>query len=383
MRISYTRFSTYQTCPQQYKLQYVDRIPVPTAPELLLGSAVHEALRFMYDPKHLSTPSVEEVAQAFITAWQEREAEVAEDRRQLYFEQGVDMLRRHYQRHVPREEGRVTAATERFFDVPLEGDHILNGRIDRIDVLPGRRLEIIDYKTGRTMPTQPMAEKDRQLAIYRMAADRLYPGQQVATTFLYLRHDFEMRVTQSEEFLAETRAMMAEVIARIQLGDYDPDPGPHCDWCAYRNYCPLFRAPVVPDDLHQVDIGAMLREYGELDAQAKASSGRLRELKEQINAYLDACQTERVEGEGYVAERRASKRITAWNTDQLRSVLEPLGLWEAITDVSSTSVKGLLSSDRLSREQKRAIESAAQYSETKALRVKPLAAGEEAEENEA
>jgi len=379
MRISFSRFSTYQTCPQQYKLQYVDRIPVPTAPELLFGSAMHEALRFMYDPKNLRVPAVEEVAQAFITAWQGHQAEVAEDRWQLYFEQGVDMVRRHYQSRVPREEGRVTAATERFFDVPLEGDHLLNGRIDRIDVLPGGRLEIVDYKTGRTMPTQPMAEKDRQLAIYRMAADRLYPGQQVTTAFLYLLHDFELRVTHSEEFLAETRAAMAEVIARIQLGDYDPNPGAHCDWCAYKSYCPLFRAPMVPEDLQQVDIGALLREYGELDAQAKASSARLRELKEQINAYLDACQTERVEGEGYLAERRVSKRLVAWNTEQLRGVLEPLGLWDTITDVSSTSVKGLLSSDRLSREQKRAIESAAQYSETKLLRVKRTAAQEDEE----
>jgi len=382
MRISFSRFSTYQTCPQQYKLHYVDKIPVPTAPELHFGSAVHEALSFMYAPKHLQTPSVEEVAQAFITAWQAREAEVAEGRRQLYFEQGVDMLRRHYQRHLPREEGRFTAATERFFDVPLDGDHVLNGRIDRIDVLPGNRLEIIDYKTGRTMPTQQMAEKDRQLAIYRMAADQLYPGHQVTTTFLYLLHDFELRVTHSEDFLADTRAAMAEVIARIQLSDYDPDPGAHCDWCAYRSYCPLFRAPVVPEELRQVDIAALLREYGELDAQAKAADRCLRELKDQINAYLDACQTERVEGGGYVAQRSASRRTVGWDVQQLRKVLEPLGLWDSVTDVSSVSVKSLLASDRLSREQKRAIESAARYSESKTLRVKRAAAPEDDQESE-
>ncbi len=272
MRISFTRFSTYDTCPQRYKLQYVDRIPVPTAPELHFGSAVHEALRFMYDPKHLEIPSLEEVAQAFINAWQAREADVPENRRQAFFEQGINIVRRHYERHFPLPEGRRVAATERFFNIPLGGDHTLNGRIDRIDVLPDQSVEVIDYKTGRTMPTQPMAEKDRQLAIYRMAADQLYPGHRVTTTFLYLLHDFPLQVDHSEEFLEETRAAVAEAVARIEVGDFDPNAGAHCDWCPYREYCPLFRAPVVPDDLREVDIGALLREYGEIARSTPTST---------------------------------------------------------------------------------------------------------------
>jgi len=371
VRISYSRFSTYQTCPQQYKLQYVDRIPVPTAPELVFGAAVHEALKFMYDPRHLRRPTLEEVVQAFVVAWQAREAEAPEERRQLYFEQGVDMLRRHHQTHAQQEEGRYTAATEMFFNLPFEGEHTLTGRFDRVDVRPGNRLEVVDYKTSRRMPTQQAAERDAQLAIYHMAARHLYPGQQVTTTLLYLLHDYEMRVTQTEEMLAEVQGDIRQVLSRIQVEDYDPTPGAHCDWCAYRDHCPLFRAPVVPADL-EVDIAALLQEYVEVSEQEKAAGERKAELRAQIAHYLDRCQTERAEASGYVAERRKMKRIVGWDRDRLREILAPLGLWEQVTDVSSASVRALIASRRLTGGQRGQVEAAAQHSETTTLRVRPV-----------
>jgi len=379
MRISYSRFARYQTCPQQYKLQYVDRIAVPTPAALHFGASVHEALNFMYDPRHLRRPDLEQVIEAFVRAWRAREEEVAGQDRQPYFEDGVQMLRRHYEGHAVPEEGRATAATEQFFTIPFGDGHTLTGRIDRVDVLPDKRLEIIDYKTSRRMPPQKDVENDAQLAIYRMAADRLYPGREVTTTLLYLLHDYEMQLTQSEEFLAAKREEIQDVIVRIELEDFDVNPGRHCDWCMYRAHCPLFRAPAVPDDL-DVDIAALLREYAELEREEKSAADRRAELRSSIEDYLDRCQTERVEGGGYVAERRSYKRVTTWDAERLRGILEPLGLWDDVTQVSSASVRRLMRSPEIPRNQKRCIEAAAEYAETKQLRVKPVADNEDIEE---
>ncbi len=381
MRISYSRCATYQICPQQYKLQYVDRVRVPTAVNLHFGSAVHEALNFMYNPRHVKRPTVEEVAEAFVRAWQGRAKEVAEGERQSYFEQGVDIVRRHYEKHAEPEEGRRTAATEQFFNVPFDGKHTLTGRIDRVDVVSGGGLEIIDYKTGRRMPSQPEVEKNAQLAIYRMAANHLYPEREVTTVLLYLFHDFEMRTTQTEEFLAEKREDIRDVIVGIELGDFDPKPGSLCDWCAYRSHCPLFRKPVTPEGA-EVDVAALLAEYAEVEAETKEAAARKAELREAIEEYLDRCQTERVEGGGYVAERRKYKRVARWDEERLREVLEPLGLWEGVTQVSSAAVRSLLSSSEVPRDKRRVIESAAEYGETSRLKVKEVGGLEEMEETE-
>ena len=385
MRISYSRFSTYQRCPQQYKLEYVDRIQVPTPPAMHFGSAVHEALKFMYDPHHLRRPTVEQVVEAFAQAWRTRKPEVREEERQAYFEQGVDMLRRHYERYAEQEEGRYTAATERFFNIPFDAGHTLAGYVDRVDVLPASGgLEIIDYKTTRAMPTEQEMAKNAQLAIYRMAADYLYPGREVATTLHFLLHDYQMRCSQTEEFLEEKRGEIREVIARIESEEFDPNPGRHCDWCAYRPHCPLFRAPVVSAAGGEVDvdIGELLREYAELEAEENEAVARRAELRQVIEEYLDRCQTERVEGGGYVAERRKSKRVSSWDVERLREILGPLGLWDGVTQVSSGAVRRLLDSRELSWDEKRSIEAAAAYSESKQLRVKPASDGGEREENE-
>ena len=379
MRISYSQCQAYQTCPQLYKLQYVDRIPVPATADLHFGSAVHEALHFMYDPQHLKLPSVDQVVEAFVAAWRARQAEVPEDQQQSYFEQGVLMLQRHYQSHSRREQGRYTAATEQFFSIPFDGEHRLTGRIDRVDVLPDKGLEVVDYKTSRRMPPQNVMARDAQLAIYRMAADALYPGREATTALLYVFHDYEMRLTQTPEFLAEKQDEIRDVIAGIQVQDFEPRPGSHCEWCSYRPHCQLYRAPLVPEGLTEVDIAALLREYADLYAQEKSAGRRLELVKQEICQYLDRCQTERVEQGGYVAERRKWKRAAAWDEQRLRELLAPMGLWDKVTQVSSAAMRELLRSRQLPRETKRAVESAAAYSEVQQLRVRPVASPEDEE----
>ena len=382
MRISYSRCSTYQHCPQQYKLQYVDRIPTPKALALEFGAAVHVALNFMHNPSHVKIPAVEQVIDAFAKAWKEAPPEADEEARQAQFEQGVLLLQRYYAKHSQREEGRFTAATELFFSIPFDDEHTLTGRIDRVDVLPDGELEVIDYKTGRRMPPQSILEKDAQLAIYRMAADTLYPNRKVTTTLFYVFHDYEMRMAQTPQFLAEKQDEIRDVITGITVGDFDPRPGAQCDWCSYQDFCPVYRLPQVPADLAEVDIAALLSEYAELDAQGKQTEKRLGVLKQQINDYLDRCATERIESGGFRAERRTSKRISGWDDARLRELLTPLGLWEKVTQISSPAVRELLRSRQLSREQKREVESAASFSEIRMLRVKPAASPDDEETEE-
>ncbi len=381
MRISYSRYGTYQTCPQQYKLQYVDKVAVPTPAAMLFGAAAHEALKFMYDPRHLVRPTVEEVVEAFGRAWKRRGELVAAEERQSYFERGVDLLRRHHERHGEPEEGRQTADVEKPFNVPFEEGHTLIGFIDRVDVLPGNRLEIVDYKSSKRMPAPKDMEKNAQLAIYRMAASHLYPGREVTTKLHYLLHDYEMELVQTEEFLEETREGLRDVIVRIEGEEFEETPGRHCDWCAYREHCPLFRKPVAPDDL-EVDVGALLREYAEAEEEEKKAKERRGELRQAVMEYLDQCQTETVEGGGYVAERRAQKRIAGWDAERVREALGPLGLWDGVTQVNSAAMKRLLNSEGLSREQKREIETAAEYREATTLRVNAVEGWDDTEERQ-
>lgn len=379
MRISYSQFAAYRRCPHLYRLQYVDKIVVPVGPELHFGAAVHDALNRMYDPRQLERPELEAVVEAFVRSWRGREAQVPEPKRQAYFDQGVQLIQSHYAKHSEADKDRRTAATELRFSIALPGEHKLHGRIDRVDILPEKKLEVIDYKTSRRMPPQEIVERDAQLAIYRMAADTLYPGFEVATTLFFLLHDHQMRTVQSTEFLEETRGDILDTVARIELEEFEPGPGPHCDWCAFRAHCELFRAPVEPEDL-EIDIAGAMSACVEASAAEKEARKRKEAAQHLIHDYLDQSQAERVESSGYVAERRRQKRVRQWDAALVRGLLEPIGKWEEVTQVNGAAVKRLLSDPSLSRAMKRDLEDAAEYADTKMLRVRPLADDEDIEE---
>lgn len=381
MNISYSQFSTYQRCPHRYWLQYVERIAVPVAPELHFGAAVHDALNRMYDPRQLQRPSLEEVVEAFVRAWQKRSEAVPEDKRQAYFEEGIRLLQTHYERHGAPEAGRRTATTEQIFSIPLDGRHTLTGRIDRIDVIGEQQLEVLDYKTSRKMPPVTQLQEDAQLALYRMAANRLYPGFEIATTLFFVLHDYQMKIAQSEEFLREIKNAILDTIVSIELEEFDPKPGPHCDWCAHQPYCLLYRRPIEPEHL-DVNAAAALRDYAEADCDEKEAHARKEQAKLLINRYLDLCQAERVEAGGYLAERRTTQRVTGWDSERLREVLSPLGKWDAVTQVNTTAVKKVTGAKDFPRDLRHAVEETATYAEMKTLRIKAVAEDDESEENE-
>jgi RecB family exonuclease len=70
---------------------------------------------------------------------------------------------------------RIPFTLEQPFVVPLNlpgGERRLKigGKIDRVDKLPGGKIEIIDYKTGANIPTQKQIDHDLQLTFYTLAA---------------------------------------------------------------------------------------------------------------------------------------------------------------------------------------------------------------------
>ena len=47
---------------------------------------------------------------------------------------------------------------------------------------------------------------------------------------------------------AVTRARVAETLAGMAAGEFDPIPGDHCRWCDFRAFCPPGRAFVEQSD---------------------------------------------------------------------------------------------------------------------------------------
>lgn len=177
--LSYTRLKTFMDCRRKYKLVYLDGIKTEKTPQLILGSAAHHALE-KYIADGCST--VEELTGHFLGYIQSQP--FLGDEAEEYTATGVGMLNHWWKEHqeiLPEH----TYEVEKYFEVRLQ-QCLLRGYIDRMEVI-GNRVEITDYKTGKSEMSEKALKKDLQLPIYAIAGREMYPDKEIFCSIHYLR----------------------------------------------------------------------------------------------------------------------------------------------------------------------------------------------------
>ena len=110
---SHSQLGTYETCPHQYKLAYIDKIETETEGiEAFMGSRVHDALEKLYrDLKVTRLNSLEDLLNFYHEVWEKnwngmiqisRKEYTPEDYRRL----GGKCISEYYQRYFPLTEER-------------------------------------------------------------------------------------------------------------------------------------------------------------------------------------------------------------------------------------------------------------------------------------
>lgn len=256
MRISYSAFDKFSKCPLQYKFSYIDRIPIEKKPEMEFGSLMHSVVEnaLKKDP---IIPAISESEKLFdeglakITFQNQRQKE-------QYRAVGKDIIKTFYQTLKPGL--RDTIATEKRFYIPLSEKHTLSGVIDRIDKLPFGAYEVIDYKTTFKPKTQQDIDKDKQLGIYHLAIQYLWPeAKDVRLSMYFLKPDLKLTTVRRDDELALLKDEVISIAEKIETEkDFLPQANPLCDWCDYQDRCPLQKEKVRKEDSK---IDAEIEEY--------------------------------------------------------------------------------------------------------------------------
>ena len=127
---------------------------------------------------------------------------------------------------------------EKGFQLPLENDVVLTGRMDQINFIGGKKdVEIVDYKTGK-LKKAALAKKDIQLSIYSIAAKEILELNPIRLVFHYLQNNERQETTRDAKQLDEAQKIVQEVASEIRAGSFPPNPGFSCKSCAYRPICP-------------------------------------------------------------------------------------------------------------------------------------------------
>jgi DNA helicase-2/ATP-dependent DNA helicase PcrA len=235
LKLSPSAVGNYRKCPQQFLFGRLWSLKEGPQAALTFGSVMHTTIKRFVDQlrKGIKLP-FEEVVRIFETEW--TSAGFEDDYQEgEYKKDGMEQLRAFHSSllQAPPE----ILEQEKPFELPLENNVIINGRIDQINSLGGNDVEIVDYKTGKARNTVD-ARKDLQLSIYAIAAKEILELNPVRLVFHYLQNNEVQATTRNAKQLDEAQRIIQEAAADIRAGEFSPKPGYACRTCAYEPICP-------------------------------------------------------------------------------------------------------------------------------------------------
>jgi DNA helicase-2/ATP-dependent DNA helicase PcrA len=234
---------SYRTCPQRYLFSSLWSLQEGPKATLTFGRVIHGTIRrMMAEFKKGNRLPFDEVQRIFETEWS---AVGFEDDYQEgeYKKDGLEQLRAFHQAVL--EQPSLVLELEKNFELPVENNVVLKGRIDQINslervgpsVTKSIDVEIVDYKTGKAKKDAD-AKKDLQLSIYAIATKEIFEWNPVRLVFHYLQDNQRQETTRDAKQLDEALRVVQETAADIRAGEFSAKPGFICRTCAYKPICP-------------------------------------------------------------------------------------------------------------------------------------------------
>jgi len=355
---SHSQLSTYETCPHQYKLAYIDKIEVETEGiEAFMGSRVHEALEKLYrDLKVTKLNTLEELLNFYHQSWEKnwndmiqiiRKDYNAEDYRRL----GEKCITDYYKRYYPFDQGK-TLGIEEYISFPLEEEksYWIRGFIDRLTLVDSSILEIHDYKTSNRLPSEADVKSDRQLALYQMGVRGKWQGvQEVRLVWHYLTFDAEIHSSRTPAELHQLRGATLELIRRIETDrQFLPKEGPLCAWCDYQGFCPKRKhliavGSLLPNEYLREEGVVLVNQYVELKERKRILNEEidteLAKVEEALYAYALREEIDAIFGSDHAAKIKIeTKEKYPLKGDPSRKALDELikkaGKWMEVSDLN-------------------------------------------------
>ncbi|HEV2615126.1 MAG TPA: PD-(D/E)XK nuclease family protein, partial [Candidatus Acidoferrales bacterium] len=235
LQLSASAIETYKSCPMKYLLQQVWGIRGGPQAAMTFGNVMHTTIReFVREIRKQRRVPFEEVVGIFEREWS------AAGYQDDYQEEEYRKAGREQLQAFCESYSRAPADVmhqEKAFELPLDPNVVIIGRMDQINRLEGRQVEVVDYKTGNPKRAK-QADQSLQLSLYALAAQEVLELEPERLVFYNLTTNEAVATTRDAKALKKAKEAVAEVADLIRAAEFPARPGFICRYCDYRPICP-------------------------------------------------------------------------------------------------------------------------------------------------
>ncbi len=229
--LSVSALNNYMQSPLKYFFRNLLRLPSTQTKTLIFGNIIHQTLEdfFKASKKAKKLLTEKELLKHF-----ERAVDSTVMLEEYYKEikkRGEKLLKEYYQNYKGDFVLEIETEKKVFASMKLRNGETLKlyGIIDKVELLPGNKIRVVDYKTGRTYGDKTKAEREdlhRQLVFYKLLLDRYhektgYPEIKVEEGML----DFVEKSKKTGEYERKTLVVSSAEVKELeeQIQDFAED----------------------------------------------------------------------------------------------------------------------------------------------------------------
>ena len=348
---SHSRVSTYENCPYQYKLRYIDKKKPdsPTTIEAFMGDMVHQSLEYLYKLKKFKKRVAKaSVIKKYRDLWKKNysndilivKAEQEGVNADNYRKMGEKFISDYYDRMKPFEQITILGleTTDR---MTLADGNQWHVRIDKLGCDDKGNYFVCDYKTNARMKNQEEADADRQLALYSIwVKDKFKDAKSVKLVWHMLAFNKDAVSERTDEQLEKLQQDVMDKIKEIESAtEFPRNVTALCNYCGFKSECPSFKHEV---ELEKKDVKkfkedegvVLVDEFSEVKTELGELKKKQEEFKEKLIEYSKQFGVDVVYGSNMKCSvKEFEKVVLPEDREEFVKMLKDKGLWEELSMV--------------------------------------------------